>query len=80
MESPHPKKSSTVKSSTIKKGTTITSSTSTSSYNLEEEEEEAPLSELISFLLTKDITLENAQKFETRLLEKNITGYTMKIS
>jgi Replication initiator protein A (RepA) N-terminus len=40
--------------------------------NLEEEESQ---SELISFLLTKDITLENAVAFETRLIEEAVTGY-----
>ncbi|MCQ6275413.1 replication protein [Bacillus sp. V3B] len=41
-----------------------------------EEEEVSPHSELISFLLSKDITLENAKAFETRLLREGITGYT----
>jgi hypothetical protein len=41
-----------------------------------EEEEENNHSELVSFLLLKDITLENAIKFETRLLEEGLTGYT----
>lgn len=42
----------------------------------EDEEEERPLSDLILFLLTKNITLENAVKFENRLIESNLTGYT----
>jgi hypothetical protein len=41
-----------------------------------EEKEENNHSELVSFLLLKDITLENAMKFETRLLEEGLTGYT----
>src|SRR4051794_27580264 len=41
-----------------------------------EEEEVSPHSELISFLLSKDITIENAVKFETRLLSEGLTGYT----
>jgi hypothetical protein len=40
------------------------------------EEEESSPSELTSFLLSKDITLANAVKFETRLLEDGLTGYT----
>lgn len=42
----------------------------------EEEEEKVSPSELVSFLISKDITLANAQKFETRLIENNVTGYT----
>lgn len=56
--------------------TPIPDSKPDSKTNNKLEEEEAPQSELISFLLSKDITLANARKFETRLLEKNITGYT----
>jgi len=41
-----------------------------------EEEEVSSHSELISFLLSNDITKENAVKFETRLLEESLTGYT----
>lgn len=41
-----------------------------------EEEEEASPSELVSFLLSKNITLENATKFEMRLLKEGLTGYT----
>lgn len=52
--------------------------TEITSYTLEEEEEEEEVShsKLISFLLTKDITLENAIKFETRLLKEGLTDYT----
>lgn len=44
--------------------------------DLEEEEEVSPYSELIQFLLSKGITLDNALKFEARLLEKEIEGFT----
>ena len=46
--------------------------------NKKEEEEKTSLShsELISFLLSKDITIENAIKFETRLLEERLSGFT----
>jgi hypothetical protein len=42
----------------------------------EEEEEKVSPSNLVSFLISKDITLDNALKFETRLLEEGLTGYT----
>jgi FKBP-type peptidyl-prolyl cis-trans isomerase len=46
--------------------------------NLEEEEEKASPShsELIHFLLSKEVTLENAIKFEARLLEEQLSGFT----
>ena len=40
-----------------------------------EEEEKASPSELVSFLISKDITLDNALNFETRLLE-SLDGFT----
>jgi len=74
---PHPKKSGTApypkKSSTAKSGTNSNSFNSNSFYK---EEEENSSSELVSFLMSKDITPENAVKFETRLLEEGLTGYT----
>lgn len=43
----------------------------------EEEEENTPVqSELISFLISKEITLENAIKFENRLIRDGLTGFT----
>ena len=42
---------------------------------LEEEEKVSP-SDLVSFLISKDITLDNALKFETRLLEDGLEGFT----
>ena len=68
---PHPKKSSTVKS-----GTNSNSFNINSFYKEEEEEEKVSPSELVSFLIGKDITLDNALKFETRLLEKGLEGFT----
>lgn len=51
--------------------------TNLNNTNLNKEEEEVlPHSELISFLLSEDITLENAVKFEMRLLSEGLTGYT----
>lgn len=44
--------------------------------NLEEEEEKNSHSELISFLLSKDIILENALVFENKMLEEGLTGFT----
>jgi hypothetical protein len=44
--------------------------------NLEEEEEKNTQSELVSFLLSKNITLENALIFETKLLKEGLTGFT----
>ena len=41
-----------------------------------EEEEKASPSELVSFLISKDITLDNALNFETRLLEEGLDGFT----
>lgn len=43
---------------------------------LEEEEEEEGYSDLISFLKSKDITIENAIKFESTLIKEDLTGYT----
>ena len=42
----------------------------------EEEEEEEKKTGLISFLLSKDITPENAVMFENALIKENLTGYT----
>ena len=42
---------------------------------LEEEEKVSP-SDLVSFLISKEITLDNALKFETRLLEEGLEGFT----
>jgi hypothetical protein len=44
--------------------------------DLKEEEEEDIHSELISFLISKEITLENALQFENRLLRDGLSGYT----
>ena len=41
-----------------------------------EEEEKASPSELVSFLISKDITLDNALNFETRLLEEGLDRFT----
>ena len=41
-----------------------------------EEEEKASPSELVSFLISKDITLDNALNFETRLLEEGLDKFT----
>jgi hypothetical protein len=49
--------------------------TNLNNTNLEEEEKVSP-SDLVSFLISKDITLDNALKFETRLLEKDLEGFT----
>lgn len=51
-----------------------------SNNNLEEEEEVASLteSELIRFLKTKNISLENAVKFENKLIDEQLVGYTDK--
>ena len=40
----------------------------------EEEEEKVSPSDLVSVLISKDITLDNALKFETRLIEKGLKG------
>jgi Replication initiator protein A (RepA) N-terminus len=45
-------------------------------FNNLEEEEKTSHSKLVSFLLSKDITLENALLFENRLLEEQLTGFT----
>ena len=40
------------------------------------EEEKASPSELVSFLISKNITLDNALNFETRLLEEGLDEFT----
>jgi hypothetical protein len=76
---PHPKKSGTApypkKSSTVKSGTNSNSFNS-NSFKKEEEEEKVPPSDLVSFLISKDITLDNALKFETRILEEGLERFT----
>ena len=44
--------------------------------NNKEEEEKVLPSDLVSFLISKDITLDNALKFETRLIEKGLEEFT----
>lgn len=77
---PYPKNSSTVKPSTVNSGTII-NSFNNNSFNknrIKEEEEEASLvkSNLVKFLTTKNISIDNAIKFENKLLKEQLTDYT----